>query len=99
MNTKQTQQLRTKLILANVNGIAIQMNAASIDLGERTLHHGEYKGVKVKSPASCQIGETLVFWPDAKKPFVVSMNKADFGVLATQFLQAEGHTVTLNSAA
>ena len=73
-----------------IDSAMIKVNSASIDRKVRTTHHGEFKGIKVNSPETYQIGDSVIIWPEAGKPFAISMNKAVLGVLATQSLQSEG---------
>ncbi len=73
-----------------IDGATIKVNPASIDRKLRTKHHGEFKGTKVESPETYQIGDSIIIWPEAGKPFALSIDKASFGVLATQFLKSEG---------
>ncbi|MFZ3044230.1 MAG: hypothetical protein WA058_03970 [Minisyncoccia bacterium] len=89
------QQFNPKMVPIQISGLQILINPASIDKSNRVVHHGEYKGTKVNSPESCQIDESIVIWAESGKSPVISMSKAAFGVLATQFLESEGHTVTL----
>lgn len=77
----------------SIDGARIHVNSASIDRKLRTTHHGEFKGETVNSPETYQIGDSVIIWPEAGKPFALSMSKVAFGVLATQFLKSEGLSV------
>lgn len=79
-----------KLVPVSIGGITIRVDPTSIGKDNRTPHHGEFKGVKVNSPETFQIGDSVILWPEAGKPLAISIGKAALGVLATQFLQAEG---------
>ena len=83
------------LVPVTVEGKTFMVDANSIDSKDRSVEHGEYKGEKVNSPAICSIGKSVVVWPEANESPAISFSKAGFGVLATKFLQAEDHTVTL----
>lgn len=93
MNTKK--QRFTKLAPVSINGITVPIDTAAISKDKRTVHHGQYKSVQVNSPETCQIGDSVVIWPESGKAVSVTMSKAALGVLATQYLESEGHTVTL----
>ena len=82
------------LLSVLIAGAAVRIDPASIPKENRKVFHGEFKGTQVNSPATYEIGESVILWPDASKSFAVSMPKADMGVLATQFLKAEGFNVT-----
>ena len=84
-----------KLLSVMVNGAAAKIAPSTISSGARTLHHGEYQGVKVNSPASCKFGDSVILWPEAGKSEAVSMSKAAAAVFCKQYLESEGHTVTL----
>lgn len=82
-----------KLVPVTIDGITVRIDPNSIDRESRTVHHGEFKGTQVNSPATCRMGESILIWPDAKRTAVISMGRADLGVLATQFLSDEGQIV------
>ena len=83
-----------KLVPVSVNGVTLQINPSSIGKEKRTVHHGEFKGVKVHSPESCKVGDSVVVWPEAGKPLAMVLSKAEMGVIATQFLESEGYQVS-----
>jgi hypothetical protein len=93
MKTNRTQGI--KLIPVSVGGQTAQINLSSLDMNARAVHHGEFQGTKVNSAASLAFGDSQVIWPNANKTGVaVSIENAAFGVLATDFLTAQGFTVT-----
>ena len=85
---------KQKLVPVDINGVIISVYPASIDKSNRAVLHGEYKGARVNSPAICEIGESVILWPDADKPLAISMRKAAAGVFATTLLRTDGFTVT-----
>jgi len=91
MNKQRHERITLVTIL--VNGKPIKVNPNSIRREDRQVLHGEYKGTSVNSPAIYPVGESVIFWPHADKPFAVAMTKADLGVLSTEFLKSEGFTV------
>jgi hypothetical protein len=86
------------LLLAAISGTLVRIDPKSISDDQRTLHHGEFEGVKVNSPATCQIGNSVIFWPDSRKSTAVSTSEAGFGLTAKNFLESKGYTVTKNTA-
>jgi len=98
MKNQQSRRVAAKLVTVAINGILVQVNPASIAKKDRTVLHGNYKGQEVNSPAICKIGESVVLWPDAEKPFAAVLGNAEMGVLATKFLESEGHTITAAGA-
>ena len=91
MNKQKYERITLVTIL--VNGKPIKVNPNSIRREDRQVLHGEFKGQQVNSPAIYPIGESIIFWPNADKPFAVAMTKADLGVLSTEFLKSEGFAV------
>lgn len=90
---KKQQGSGIRLIPVSINGTLVKIDPSSIGREKRTIHHGEFKGMQVNSPETYQIGESVVLWPEAGKPFAVAMSKAALGVLSTEFLKSEGFTV------
>lgn len=88
------RQQNGKLVTVSINGVKIQINPSSIDKESRVIHRGILDGVEVNSPATCSIGEPVILWPEAGKPFAMAIGRAELTILAVQFLQAEGYTVT-----
>ena len=93
---KQMRTTPAKLVPVTINGATVLINPASINKAERTVHHGEFNGVKVNSPATFEAGDSMIIWADADKPAVITMSKAALGVLATQYLEKSGYTVKKN---
>lgn len=87
------RKFNTTLVPVTINGIQVRLDPNSIAKEARTVHHGMFKDTQVNSPATCQIGDSVILWPDANKHTAIAIGKADLGVLATQFLKSEGLTV------
>ena len=93
-HSQNSRRVAAKLVSVAISGISVQVNPASIAKKDRTVLHGEYQGKQVNSPAICKIGESVVLWPDAEKPFAAVLGHAELGVLSTKFLEADGYKVT-----
>ena len=95
MNTQKNRGKGIKLIPVSVKGQPVQINLSSLDMDARTVHHGDFKGIKVNSAASLSFGDSQVIWPEAKKTGVaMSIENPAFGVLAIDFLTSHGFTVS-----
>lgn len=94
MKNQQSRRVPAKLVTVTINAVAVQVNPASIAKKDRTVLHGEYQGQQVNSPAICHMGGSVILWPDAEKKFAAVLGKAEMGVLATKFLEADGNKVT-----
>lgn len=81
-------------IVASASGTPIKGDLNSIPTAYRKTVHGEFKGEKVNSPSIADLGGSVAIWPDANEKTVFQMGKAELGVLATDFLQSQGFTVT-----
>jgi len=89
---------KSKMIPLSISGAVLMASLASIDKNQRTVHHGEFEGTKVNSPATLQIGDSVIYWPDADKPdLAVTTDDAAFSLMAKQRLESKGYTVTKNS--
>lgn len=84
-----------KLVPAVLNGSVAMIALASLASNpNRVVHHGQFEGKQVNSPATLEIGDTVVVWPEAeRKDIAVTIKKADFGLLAKQHLESQGYTV------
>ncbi len=86
----------TVLVPVTINGLQVRIDPNSIPKEARTVHHGVFKDTQVNSPATCQIGDSVILWPDAGNRTAIAIGKADLGVLATQFLKSEGLSVLMD---
>jgi len=82
------------LVPVTFEGQTFMADANSFSKDNRKVLHGDYKGETVNSPAILTIGQNVVVWPEASEPRAESFTKASLGVLATQFLQSEGHQIS-----
>ena len=96
MNKQRFSASRSaKLVPVTIGGIAVAIDLKSIDTSKRKVHHGKFGDTQVNSPATLQIGDSVLIWPDAeKKDVAFTMDVASLGVLATQYLEDNGRTVT-----
>lgn len=98
MNQQRLSTIRArKLVPAMIGGLAVAVDLNSIDKSKREIHHGEFNGTKVNSPATLEIGDSIGIWPEADKKAHFTMTQAGFGVTAIDFLEKHGYTVTKNS--
>ncbi len=95
MNKQQQSRRGTPLVSIQVNGVSMRIDPASIGKSHRKVHHGEFKGTQVNSPATFAVGDSVILWPDADKSTVTTIGKAELGVLATSFLRDEGFDISL----
>ncbi len=95
MNKQSQRHIARKMVPALIGGKKMMIDLNSLQGTDRTVHHGNFKGTEVHSSATQQIGDSVLYWPDAKKrDVVVSAPQASFGITAIEFLQSHGYTVT-----
>lgn len=97
MNKRLRTTQARKLVPALIGGLAVAIDLNSVDKGKREIHHGEFNGTKVNSPATLEIGDSIGIWPEADKSTHFTMSQAGFGVTAIDFLEKHGYTVTKTS--
>ena len=84
----------------NGEGLPAQLSLAAIrQSGKVTTCHGEtFDGQKVNSAAFHKSGKSIVIAPSNQFEVGLAMPQADFQVLARNFLESQGCTITAPSA-
>ncbi len=85
----------TGMVALTIEGKRFIADANSFDKSARTVHHGEFQGVKVDSPATLEIGGNVIAWPDNSEPAAVAFTEAAYGVAAIGYLKLKGGTVKM----
>lgn len=94
----QSTGFQGKLVPALINGLTVLISLAAVDKTKRTVHHGEFEGEKVNSPATLQIGDSVAIWPEAdNKNVAITIPKPAMGLMCQQYLESAGYTVTKKS--
>ncbi|TSA44094.1 hypothetical protein D4R49_00735 [bacterium] len=86
-----------KLVPVSINGLTVPINLAAIDKNARTVHHGEFEGKKVNSPATLKIGDSVAIWADTDKQPAITMSQPAMGLMCQQYLESEGYAVSKKS--